>query len=1137
MSNPFDALHNAASSGAAASAGGAAATGAATAGGSAFGLAGLKAALNPWTIGFQLVGSQIQRYFQDREERKQKRMASEAASSDPRHIDAGATIPRCYGPSKFPIKAFYSDRNKGIPLIPQADTIGTMTPSVPGGDYVWGKGNQCRLGQFAVSGGRVRVNDVLVNGRSTNHRDYRGLIIAEVKGPGESSDAVTQFTTSARHPHDQRASGNKSNRRTATATGDGFTKINVFVNHLPSKLTIKGTPTIEPIGTGVEVRTIQSDNTLSTTRRYSTNLSEAMLDFFLDDFDGLNFPVEELDLKRIRERAQNRAAQIVDGPGAANDSEMQGNDNPLGIARETIAEARRRVGLAPGVSGLANSHSFANQDAANKQPILRHEYAGNYTIRESSEQIIENMLRTAPGMVIAESEDGWYWDIPDSTRTEAAQSVANITDTDLYNGHFQITSPSADTIVTRVTADFADIDRDFRPSTVVFPPIGSSAETQLNAAVGNTGPYERTLSLRGVYNKKQARTVCRMIVAESLRDDWAFPLHKSKATMIPGDVVACSSRLHGQSAFVRILTRTRVDSQHYVYTGKQFDKDDYDYIIQAAATFDLEAQESSQPVAPDKFDATVLPSLASVRLDWSWTETLSTLAAWLEIESKYGTGEWQPESVVSINALDFNTTYTDKAVPPGNAQYRAKTIFSNLKESSYVESKVVVVPEITKAREVWWILTSGPDTTPSPAANPTDRTVDGSKPASAAFQTIGNQPPIASTTASLRAAWYVIRDWDATTGWGDWSDWTLGYVRPEGAVTEVDIPAIYKRLESDETIADAGLPRLTYRWTFNTNTGVFLTSGANNDWHAAPPPGDGKLVTRRTGVVRSPGEDTQDIAPSEWGPAEEAGVAGRSFGLARLWAASDTELDTAGIATLRAALPATVDWEFADNEISTSIPSSSVWNKTLSGAAEDGKQYVYLAAQPVSGLGDSVEIARSDWDIGLAFRVAKDGDGQETIHRRGTIAELAAFRADRAGWSGRPSVTRLYDPTTDQGDSWFDNPDDDPDEDNPVAFTAFRLVPLGVARNTRPPSTATARTAAGWTAWTVFGVKAVGEDGTSVKVIPPETPGGDPVVCDDDGNQAPIPGAGFTIDVRDAIPLDGIPAGTIMFIRRTVATE
>ena len=118
--------------------------GAAQAGGGGLGALGL----NPWTIGIAIGTQWFQNRQADRAERKRLREASEAASKDPRQIDAGAVIGKYYGYTKFPPLFFYGDRNRGIPLIP-ANTIGTMTPS-----HV---GRQLRLGRGqAVPPGAVR---------------------------------------------------------------------------------------------------------------------------------------------------------------------------------------------------------------------------------------------------------------------------------------------------------------------------------------------------------------------------------------------------------------------------------------------------------------------------------------------------------------------------------------------------------------------------------------------------------------------------------------------------------------------------------------------------------------------------------------------------------------------------------------------------------------------------------------------------------------------------------------------------------------------------------------------------------------------------------------------------------------------
>lgn len=658
-------------------------------------LGSLKAAFNPWTIGFAIGLTAIERRQQDREERRHRRRLSEQAALDPRQVDAGAILGKAYGYVRFPALSFWHNNNKGIPLIPSG-LIGTLTPSVPGGTYVWGRGNQCKMEQFAIQAGSVTsVDEILINGLPINDRQYRGYIAAELTGPGVPSPMATAFEGTGSPAGERRAWGTGMRERDATAKGTGFSKLTVAVNYLPSKLPLTGAYTIVPIGKGAPVRTIQANGRLSTAYRFSTNLIEILLDMFLDPENGLGWPVSAFNLGLCR-IAQERAARIVQA------GDMAGNDNPMRRPTQTVAQRRAELGLGADWSGYAPSSIFGQQrGAARAVPVRRYEYSlgGLNTVFDSAEAQVFSALQLCPDLVMAQDDDGlWYFDVPDSVTAEATQSVAKITDADLYgkDGYFQLQPPTADTLITQVTSQFDDIDNDFNPGTDVFPRPGSAGANQLRDAFG--GVFPTTLSVRGAFGKQQVRTLARTRIATSFRPLWHWPVHKTDAGPRAGQVVECESSLHGRSRYVRILKRERVTNEQYMYTGREFDKDDFDHVLEAEALFELQAQRAGTAQRPATY--TVTREGTSVRHDWTMPEDFSELVNGFQIEVQNGEA-WDPLVLVPFNrqadsdagTVESGLTYLEANPPSGTRRYRIATQLSNGLVSDWLMSNNVVVTQ------------------------------------------------------------------------------------------------------------------------------------------------------------------------------------------------------------------------------------------------------------------------------------------------------------------------------------------------------------------------------------------------------------------------------------------------------------
>lgn len=557
----------------------------------------------PMEWGFMLGSMWMDARQQDRAERKRLREAARQASMDPRQIDAGARVSKHYGYVKFPALFFYGARNDDVPLI-VADH-GTLDPTDPGTDWLEGQAGakQMRLEQFALQVGECDIDNILVNGLTLNHETLRGLVCAEINGPGEPSEMAKAFTAGARSVRGGTVTvhGTGTNQRDDNSRGDRITMMTLAVHHRPSRLNITGTPTVEPFGRGARVRKIQSDGSLGDPE-FSTSLSDHLLDFFLDTDVGLAADFDmDIDADLWRTRGQVRSERRVQGPGNVAGSDMAGTDNPLDTPSQTLAQRRAALGLDEDWSGYAPSPNFGSAtttgegppqsviDRARAAQVPRYTSSGGVGLDDSAEEYIVNQLRNAPGAVLAQTDEGkWYLDLPDSITDEATQSVATVTDEDLYGGYFEIVPPNADTLVTQVVADFIDIDNGQNPSRVIYPKPGSAGARQLEERFG--GVYQLRIHLRAGTDRAHVETICRSLILESFRPLWKFPMHVDDLSAIAGDVVTCQSRFHNRNAHVRIMRRIRRSGTgrlHVDFTGREFDKDDYDLVTEAEATFEI----------------------------------------------------------------------------------------------------------------------------------------------------------------------------------------------------------------------------------------------------------------------------------------------------------------------------------------------------------------------------------------------------------------------------------------------------------------------------------------------------------------------------------------------------------------------
>ena len=650
---------------------------------------------NPYTFALMVAINWYTGRKADEEERKVRLQAVRDAVQQSRNTAAGTILPLAYGPAAVPGIPIYNTSGANLPKIPSKIVGNFNKLDNAANGWGWGRENQFVLEQFAIASGDIEgLVDVLVNGEYITGDRYGGFIGAEFSTQGVASEMATAFTASGASVTGG-STGTGSLERTSASVGTGISKATVVYNLLPSDLRFPGPPGLQFLIKGRKCRYFNSDGSLNSGKRYTTNPILILLDFLLDDIVGVAAKESEFDMPLMK-AAADQCDVMVQGPNSAITTQtLTPNDVVRYPTVGTYGEAYTHLNL-ENKSGLVNNH--INGSSAASLDLKRYEFGGFFDTFESADRIIGAILATMPFSVFERTDEGkWYIDIPKET-AESGQSIKTITDTDMFD-HLQVDYPSFQSTVSRHTVSFDSVNRDLATETEEFPERSGSLETQFSDFF-NGLVFPKVTSIPGLLDRYHAETYAATAMAASFRDMYRFQLpREDHHDLRAGAVVRITSALHGEDHYARILARESLDLQRVLFTAIQFDKDDYRWRVYNADEFDIDAISPTVINPPSAFTAAVAG--ASVQLDWTPPNTLSVLVTQSTIEFKIDTGDW--EHLVSVpvgrRASDQETetsrAYLHSITVPGDVTYRIRNETADLEKfSTWLESSTVTVSAV-----------------------------------------------------------------------------------------------------------------------------------------------------------------------------------------------------------------------------------------------------------------------------------------------------------------------------------------------------------------------------------------------------------------------------------------------------------
>ena len=650
---------------------------------------------NPYTFALMVAINWYTGRKADEEERKVRLQAVRDAVQQSRNTAAGTILPLAYGPAAVPGIPIYNTSGANLPKIPSKIVGNFNKLDNAANGWGWGRENQFVLEQFAIASGDIEgLVDVLVNGEYITGDRYGGFIGAEFSTQGVASEMATAFTARGASVTGG-STGTGTLERTAASVGTGISKATVVYNLLPSDLRFPGPPGLQFLIKGRKCRYFNSDGSLNSGKRYTTNPILILLDFLLDDIVGVAAKESEFDMPLMK-AAADQCDVMVQGPNSAITTQtLTPNDVVRYPTVGTYGEAYTHLNL-ENKSGLVNNH--INGSSAASLDLKRYEFGGFFDTFESADRIIGAILATMPFSVFERTDEGkWYIDIPKET-AESGQSIKTITDTDMFD-HLQVDYPSFQSTVSRHTVSFDSVNRDLATETEEFPERSGSLETQFSDFF-NGLVFPKITSIPGLLDRYHAETYAATAMAASFRDMYRFQLpREDHHDLRAGAVVRITSALHGEDHYARILARESLDLQRVLFTAIQFDKDDYRWRVYNADEFDIDAISPTTINPPSAFTAAVAG--ASVQLDWTPPNNLSVLVIQSTIEFKIDTGDWEHLVTIPVGrrASDQETesarSYLHSITVPGDVTYRIRNETADLEKfSTWLESSTVTVSAV-----------------------------------------------------------------------------------------------------------------------------------------------------------------------------------------------------------------------------------------------------------------------------------------------------------------------------------------------------------------------------------------------------------------------------------------------------------
>jgi len=368
---------------------------------------------------------------------------------------------------------------------------------------------------------------------------------------------------------------NSSNlNRESTATFDELAYATEFFRMNRDEPQFSGKPSTSYLLRGRKIRTF-SGSTYLTTKSYSFNAIEVLLDYLLDTDYGAELTLNDIDIESFA-NARAIAAQVVKANATT--------DGFLGLNRD----------------------------------LLRHEFHGAIYPDVSHLDNIASILDTIPGAIFIRTTEGKLKiSIPDpglvTPKDESTLSVGEITDEYLISD-VKFSQQDTNERFNSVKVNYPNVSKDFASDSFEYE-NGSYLSQDYGLKLSSD------LTINGINNIFQAEAYARASVNESRLPVYSFTMSHELLSFEPGDIVRLNSERNDIDAYIRIVSMNMKDDFSIEVEAVYYDSSVFFWNSTAVdsvtnyPTFDFEL------LAPSGLNANVLPNpdgvFNSIKLTWS----------------------------------------------------------------------------------------------------------------------------------------------------------------------------------------------------------------------------------------------------------------------------------------------------------------------------------------------------------------------------------------------------------------------------------------------------------------------------------------------------------------------------------------
>ena len=219
--------------------------------------------------------------------------------------------------------------------------------------------------------------------------------------------------------------------------------------------------------------------------------------------------------------------------------------------------------------------------------LLRYEFNGRTSTRQSYQDNIDDILSCAPGAEFFRDLNGEYkLVLPDSMTTEATQSVVTIgADNISKNSKISYKQPDNNEKINTIKINFPNVNKNYANDSVTFP-VKDGLLHQLFLSEDGGVPLYQDYSVFDINNPYHARTVAstNLLISRRGRTNNSIDL-RTGFVLEPGDVLTYVDPIFSTTRFYKIQ-ETELNRAAVNLTMLDFDKDDAAWFVAEQDTFD-----------------------------------------------------------------------------------------------------------------------------------------------------------------------------------------------------------------------------------------------------------------------------------------------------------------------------------------------------------------------------------------------------------------------------------------------------------------------------------------------------------------------------------------------------------------------